>query len=87
MQLPQSVHLVDLDGDGALDLLVGSDSVADLVEVRRGNGDGTFGPGRDVWVHWNQTTAVGDLDRDGRPDVVAAGDHAVHVLKNVCRPR
>ena len=62
----RSLALADFDGDGKLDLAVGAGNVLLL-----GNGDGTFqtpivlgagGPG----------IAVGDFNRDGRPDLASA---------------
>ncbi|MGA2593848.1 MAG: VCBS repeat-containing protein [Bryobacteraceae bacterium] len=58
----------DFNGDGNMDLAVASTSV---LVVFPGNGDGTFGSG---WPgHGTRfTTAVkaGDVDRDGKPDLV-----------------
>ena len=70
----RSLALSDFDGDGKLDLAVGSGNFLLL-----GNGDGTFrtpivlgasGPG----------IAVGDFNRDGRPDLAVGG---VTVLLNI----
>jgi hypothetical protein len=72
---PSAVAAADVDRDGLLDLVValrGTDRVA----VALGLGDGTFDaplsfdlpPGADP-----EAVVVADVDRDGGPDVVAAG--------------
>ncbi|MFZ6179656.1 FG-GAP-like repeat-containing protein [Nannocystis pusilla] len=59
--------LFDLDGDGRLDLL--SDGFG--LDVASGLGDGRFGPPRRWTAVRPYDFAVGDLDRDGRPDMAA----------------
>src|SRR5207253_2353570 len=65
--------VADLDGDGALDLVVGNDATDEKV-IYLGDGKGhfmlagTFGAAR--WPTRNVT--VVDLNRDGRPDIVVA---------------
>jgi hypothetical protein len=60
--------LRDVDGDGRVDFVQGG---AGLVSVGLSNGDGTFRvssyPGAE-----GPTLAIGDFDRDGRPDIVTA---------------
>jgi uncharacterized repeat protein (TIGR01451 family) len=71
------VRVVDLDGDGHLDLLAGATSVAGLTSapaVHRGDGLGGFGPPRRLAIGTGATGVpfeVGDLDGDGRVDIVA----------------
>lgn len=66
-----SLLLADVDGSGFLDLVVGS-SMGD-VEVLRNSGDGRFGPPTSVHVGQNVSgLAAGDLNHDGRVDIVAA---------------
>jgi hypothetical protein len=72
-----AVHLADMDGDGALDLLLASrgaplGSGPDLA-IRRGLPGGTFGDPLQLEVGTVPSDlAVADLDGDGRLDVVVA---------------
>ncbi len=67
--MPSAVALADLDGDGRLDVVAGGSGA---VAVYPGNGDGTLGvPMRYGCGGSIVSLAVGDLDRDGLPDLVA----------------
>lgn len=74
--------LADLDGDGALEVIVGSHS--HLMYVWKGNGSVLPGWPRDVWDGVASGAAVGDLDRDGRPEIVVGSD--VESDCSDCRP-
>lgn len=68
------LRLGDIDGDGQLDvvLLFDTDTVKRLV-VAKGKGDGTFGAPVNTVVDgvlWGSSFDVGDVDGDGRADVV-----------------
>jgi hypothetical protein len=78
---PLFVAAADLDGDGNSDLVVkgGADN---NVYVLIGNGDSTFQPAQFYNVHTPRgSVAIGDLNKDGHPDIVAAGTESeVEVL-------
>lgn len=71
---PQSVALADVDGDGYLDLLA-SRYYGSNVYVFGGSRTGTFRPGpfyQASGCSRPEAVIVADLNRDGRPDAVAA---------------
>ena len=81
---PAEDRLVDLNGDGKLDLVV-ENSGSNTVSVLLGNGDGTFKPavnyatGTTPW-----SLAVGDVNGDGKVDIVTdnSGASTASVLLN-----
>ena len=72
----EGVKLVDLDLDGRLDLVAVRHQDAGI-DVWRGDGKGGFAACRETGLPRGRTQlrgwglAVGDLDRDGRPDLAA----------------
>lgn len=68
-------EIADLDGDGALDVVTangGQGNPSPTLTIRYGTGDGKFdSPVVIPSLMIGQTLAVGDLNNDGRPDIVA----------------
>jgi hypothetical protein len=78
----KTVVATDMNGDGRLDLVAANEGCSTCahiqlgsVAVLLGHGDGTFGPRVLYGAHYDSpAVAVGDLNGDGAPDVVAVND-------------
>lgn len=73
---PTDIAFVDLDRDGILDMLTVASGGSVKLSVRRGQGDGTFAARNDFTSgssSGEDHMAIGDVNRDGIPDVVVAG--------------
>lgn len=72
-----SVNLIDLDGDGWLDVFTTGYGYSHNAEgyIYWNNGDGTFTSGDTlpVWALTNASCSATDLDNDGLPDLVLTG--------------
>ncbi|MCA9737075.1 MAG: VCBS repeat-containing protein, partial [Gemmatimonadetes bacterium] len=84
---PYAIAIADLNGDGTLDVILGNRETPGLVLVNRGLQDGfaydtvRFGDAAGAVYG----LAVGDVDGDGCPDVVAARSEALSMLhRNAC---
>ncbi len=83
---PVSLAVADLNGDGKLDLAVATEDLAnDYLTVLRGDGDGTFqvpastvtdsaGKGASLSLEPFSTISVGDVNGDGRLDLVVVNN-------------
>jgi len=78
---PFHVALADLDGDGALDLVVSHDD-SDRLAIWLGDGEGGLRPAPDLPLGPGSfKVAVADFDGDGHPDLASGGrDHRVHLV-------
>jgi hypothetical protein len=77
---PESVAIGDLNGDGHPDVAVDNFTNPGFVSVFLGYGDGTLQPKQDYQVgvgpQGPQAVAIGDLNRDGKPDLAVADNNA-----------
>jgi len=86
----QSIAMADFDGDGKLDLVVidsGAVTAAQSLALLRGNGDGTFRAPIHFDIKSPYQIAVGDFNKDGKPDLAVANNFGdsmadVDVLRN-----
>jgi hypothetical protein len=66
--------VVDLNGDGHLDLVATARLVKSALHIWQGDGRGGFASIEPTWSDIAYATlATGDINRDGFPDIVAAG--------------
>jgi hypothetical protein len=78
---PISLVLGDLNGDGRLDIILGAETSrggvpdGEYVSVLQGKDDGTFAASVSYSVQsWPASLALGDVNRDGKPDLVVGGE-------------
>lgn len=76
--IPRQLALVDLNGDKKLDIVVATTN--NTIDVILGNGNGTFQPVHAYTVPGVTAFAVGDVNHDGIPDIVAEGAGGISVL-------
>ena len=71
---PSSIAIADIDQDGHVDLV--TTSMQGRIDIFPGSGDGTFGNVRSMPCSGSaQNAVVGDLDRNGIPDMVVTREN------------
>lgn len=81
-----SIAIVDFNGDGNPDLLLGDCCGLSEAVIMLGNGDGTFQQGTAFMSGPNPSyLAVADFDGDGKPDLAIAGKNNVGATLVVLR--
>lgn len=80
---PWTLHADDLDGDGKLDLIIAN--LGDVVDVRWGRGDGTFEATPLVFepAFYPIWLATGDMNEDGRPDIVVGHEQGAITITTI----
>jgi len=90
---PFSIAIADFNGDGKPDLVVANDGFYknilyhdyDNVMVLLGKGDGTFNSPVTFFAGLSpRSVAVGDVNGDGKPDIVVGKQYGTAVLLNTC---
>jgi hypothetical protein len=83
---PYTITAADFNGDGILDLAIGSRNsyssfVSGSVAILLGNGDGTFRPAASVPTNGiPESISVGDFNGDGKPDMVVANTSSAAIF-------
>jgi hypothetical protein len=89
-----AVAIGDVNGDGKPDLVVTYDCSNDSckpgygeISVLSGNGDGTFNPvfATVVGGHYAASVAIGDVNGDGKPDIVELNQCALTEGQKMCQ--
>jgi hypothetical protein len=80
-----SVACADLDGDGALDVVITGigQTGAALTWVFRNSKDGTFTPITSLQASYGGYLAIGDFDGDGHPDIFVTGGYLTRLYRNL----
>lgn len=74
------VELLDLNGDGKLDMVVQGIYTSKVAYVFLGNGDGSFSDNISNLAA-NDDSVLGDVDGDGHPDLIGGGFGVIRIFK------
>ncbi|MFY7964512.1 MAG: beta strand repeat-containing protein, partial [Chitinophagaceae bacterium] len=83
-----SMKMADLDGDGKPDLIIGSSNTNSLTILHNNSGNGYIDfsyAGNISTLRSPSAITLGDLDGDGKPEIVAANkfDNTISVFRNI----
>ena len=82
-----TLAVADFNGDGRLD--VAANYMQSGMSIFLGNGDGSLQPNQDYGAPYNQfgdLLGIGDLNGDGKPDILAPGSQGVGLYFNLTTP-
>lgn len=90
-RIPKQIEIADMDNDGFPDIVFSDQGDGVVTILRNNNNDGTF---QQIDIRIEElikmdALAVGDLDNDGLPDIVAAKfstNSPVYIVKNTSTP-
>jgi hypothetical protein len=78
------IAIGDLDGDGNLDIVLPTMPGVNSVQLVFGNGDGTFAPPVSYPTpHPVLTVGIGDLNQDGKPDLILSDTNVLTVMHGI----
>jgi photosystem II stability/assembly factor-like uncharacterized protein len=83
---PSQIAASDVDGDGKLDLVASGQDIWVFKNTSVGTGSISFAPVHIVASHVFGTLAMGDLNGDGKPDIVILSGNSVLVYGNISTP-
>lgn len=74
----QDTTVADLNGDGNMDMIAATNG--GYINVKYGNGDGTFGGVVTITTNGARHVAVGDVNGDGKMDIIHSGGTGFNVV-------
>jgi len=81
-QRPGNLCIVDLNGDGKLDIAVACENYVSILMNTSTSGNITFSPRMDLFLPSIIDIATGDMNGDGKPDLVLTTVGAISVFRN-----
>ena len=83
VNLGSQAQLVDMNGDGELDIVVTGQGIPAGASLLLNNGDGTYGAAKKFFTTMTASLLVGDFSGDSVPDVLVSGAFIPSLLKAV----